>query len=60
MGTYGNTIAVSSLASTGVMIGFGSHYFGVLAMVLTAVVMVAVGALCLRLGWRRGRPLNGR
>jgi hypothetical protein len=60
MGTYGRVAGVSGLASTGVVVGIGGHFFGLLAILLTAFLMVALGALCLRLGWRRDRPLNGR
>jgi hypothetical protein len=60
MGTYGRVTGVSGLASTGAVVGVGGHFFGLLAMLMIAVVLVSVGAIFLRLGWRRDRPLNGR
>jgi hypothetical protein len=57
---YGSVTGASGLASTGIAVSIGGHFFGVFAILLTAFLMVALGALCLRLGWRRDRPLNGR
>ncbi len=60
-GTYGMVGgAGTGLASTGAVVVFGGHAYGVVALVAIAFMLVAVGALCLRLGWRRNRPLNGR
>ena len=61
MGSYGNVgAATTGLAGTGIVLDIAGHAVGVLWMVAIAVLMVALGALCLRLGWRRGKPLNGR
>ncbi len=52
--TYGG------LASTGFAMTIGGLTMGPIGLVLMAAVLVAVGALALRLGWRRGQPVNGR
>jgi hypothetical protein len=48
------------LASTGFAITIGGLTLGPLGLVGAATALVALGALSLRLGWRRGRELNAR
>lgn len=54
MGSYG------SLANTGIAITLGGLTLGPLGLVISAVALVAIGALMLRLGWRRRKALNAR
>jgi hypothetical protein len=54
MGSYG------SLASTGFAITLGGLTLGSIGLVVMAAALVAIGALSLRLGWRRGREVNAR
>lgn len=35
-------------------------YFGQIALLGVAVGLVVVGAVALRLGWRRGKPVSSR
>lgn len=48
------------LASTGFAMTLGGLTLGPLGLVVAATTLVAVGAVSLRLGWRRGRELNAR
>jgi hypothetical protein len=54
MGSYG------SLASTGFAVTLAGFTLGPIALVGAAIALVAIGALALRLGWRRNRSLNSR
>lgn len=48
------------LASTGFAVTVGGLTLGPLGLVAAATALVTVGAVALRLGWRRGRDLNAR
>lgn len=48
------------LASTGFAVTIGGLTMGPMGLVVSAAALVGVGALALRLGWRRGREVNAR
>jgi hypothetical protein len=54
VGSYG------SLASTGFAVTLAGFTMGPLAMVGAAIALIAIGAIALRLGWRRNKALNSR
>ena len=54
MGRFG------SLASTGFAVTFAGFTWGPLAIVGAAFALIAIGAVALRLGWRRNKELNSR
>lgn len=59
MGSYGNiTSTTGSLAATGAGVAIGHYYIGSVALAAIAVGMVGVGAIAIRLGFRRGKTVG--
>jgi hypothetical protein len=56
MGGYHSRLPMTGAAGLTV----AGIYFGQLALLGVAVALVGAGAVMLRLGWRRGKPVSDR